>query len=93
MSDIGGESSSTNESSVLAGMDNQAIDAAIQEAKQEIEETIKAQIPLIGKRVPLNILCKEFEQDQLFLEKIKNLCQTYSDIIRVRFGLLLSISH
>jgi len=73
-----------NEHSLLSGMNNQEIDRAISATREQIEEQIKNDYPLIGARVPLSTLKGDFKDDSLFLEKVEDLTSIYTDIIKIR---------
>ena len=56
---------------MVADMDNQEIDKAILAAKKDIEDQINEEIPLIGQRIPLAALAKDFENDEFFSQQLQ----------------------
>ena len=75
----------STENDVISGMDAQQIDQAITSTREQIEAAIKEEHALIGEKLPLaSTLKHDFKDDQLFLGKVDQLAELYSDLVKVR---------
>ena len=57
--------------SMIDGMDDQQLDKATQEARENISREIAQTIPLIGERTPLQSLVRDFSDSVMFQNQIK----------------------
>ena len=64
--------------SLIDGMDDQALDKATLEARENISREIAQSIPLIGEKTPLESLIQDFSHSEMFQKQIKvaRLCST-----------------
>ena len=64
--------------SLIDGMDDQALDKATLEARENISREIAQNIPLIGEKSPLQSLIQDFSHSEMFQKQIKvaRLCST-----------------
>jgi len=57
--------------SLIDGMDDQALDKATLEARDNISREIAQNIPLIGEKTPLQSLIQDFSHSEMFQKQIK----------------------
>jgi len=70
--------------SLIDGMDDQALDKATLEARENISREIAQNIPLIGEKTPLQSLIQDFSHSEMFQKQIKILGESYTTVVKIR---------